>query len=46
MPDTAELKDKDSINDYVRSIIHALNIGIETSTLWSNPSPRSISGFD
>lgn len=43
---TTELKDKRSIDEYVRSIIGALNAGIEASTPWSNPSPRSIPGFD
>ena len=46
VPDTTKLKDKDSIEEYVRSIINALKAGIGASTPWSNPSPRSISGFD
>lgn len=46
VPDTTELRGKDGINEYVRSIINALKAGIDASTPWSNPSPRSISGFD
>ena len=41
-----ELKDKESIDEYVRLIIDALHAGINASTPWSNPSPRSIPGFD
>jgi hypothetical protein len=43
---TLKLRDKDSINKFVSSIISALDAGIEASTPWSNPSPRSIAGFD
>ena len=46
VPNATELRDKDSIDEYVRSIINALKAGIDASTPWSNPSPRSISGFD
>lgn len=46
MPDASELRDKESIDECVRSIINALQAGIEVSTPWSNPSPRSIPGFD
>jgi hypothetical protein len=45
IPNTA-LKDGDSIDEYVGSIITALQAGIDASTPWSNPSPRSIPGFD
>jgi hypothetical protein len=41
-----ELRDKDSIDKFVSSIISALDAGIEASTPWSNPSPRSIAGYD
>ncbi|KAF3352307.1 hypothetical protein VdG1_09169 [Verticillium dahliae VDG1] len=40
------LSDEKSIDDDVSSIISALIAGIELSTPWSNPSPRSIAGFD
>jgi hypothetical protein len=43
---SAALKDRDSIDEYVGSIITALQAGIDASTPWSNPSPRSIPGFD
>ncbi|QKX57721.1 uncharacterized protein TRUGW13939_04840 [Talaromyces rugulosus] len=46
VPNATELRGKDSIDKYVRSIINALTTGIDASTPWSNPSPRSISGFD
>jgi ribonuclease HI len=46
VPDVAELRDNESIDEYTQSIIEALNTGIDASTPWSNPSPRSISGFD
>jgi ribonuclease HI len=46
VPDITDLKDKESIDEHVRSIINALNTGIDASTPWSNPSPRSIPGFD
>ena len=38
--------DKESVDKLVSSIIHALDAGIAESTPWSNPSSRSISGFD
>jgi hypothetical protein len=44
--DTTELRDKDDIDKFVSSIISALDAGIAASTPWSNPSPRSIAGFD
>ena len=43
---TLELRDNDSIDKFVSSIISALDAGIEASTPWSNPSSRSIAGFD
>ena len=43
---TAELGNKESIDECVSSVIDALDAGIEASTPWSNPSPRSTSGFD
>jgi hypothetical protein len=45
-PNAMELKDNESIDECVRSIIDALNAGIDASTPWSNPSPRSIPGFN
>jgi ribonuclease HI len=45
MPHT-DLTDKDAIDNYVASIVNALNAGIDASTPWSSPSPRSIQGFD
>ena len=44
--DSTELGDKESIDIYVTSIVNALDAGIDVSTPWSNPSPRSIAGFD
>jgi endonuclease/exonuclease/phosphatase family metal-dependent hydrolase len=41
-----ELEDETSIDEYTQSIATALNAGIEASTPWSNPSPRSIPAFD
>jgi hypothetical protein len=46
VPDATDFEDKDSINDYVCSIINALKAGIEASTPKSSPSPRSIPGFN
>ena len=40
-----EFQDKDHIDEYTRSIINTLKAGIDALTPWSNPSPRSISGF-
>jgi hypothetical protein len=45
-PNITELRDPDSIDGYVQSIISAIETGIDASTPWSNPSPRSILGFD
>jgi hypothetical protein len=39
------VKNRESIDRYVHSIIDALKTGIDTSTPWLNPSPRSIPGF-
>ena len=44
--DSIELRSEESIDDAVSWIINALGAGIEASTPWSNPSPRSIAGFD
>lgn len=41
-----DLSNEERIDNLVSSIINALNAGIEASTPWSNPSPRSIPGFD
>lgn len=38
--------DKQSIDDYVQKIVNALTEGINASTPWSNPSARSIPGFN
>ena len=46
LDEVTELKDKESIDKFVSSIVDALDAGIEASTPWSNPSPRSVSGFD
>jgi hypothetical protein len=46
VPNATELRDVVSIDGYVQSIINALAAGIDASTPWSNPSPRSISGFN
>ncbi|OAQ57795.2 reverse transcriptase [Pochonia chlamydosporia 170] len=40
------LRNEDNIDTLVCSIVGALNAGIEASTPLSNPSPRSIPGFD
>ena len=45
VPDAMELRNNDSIDGCVHSIIVALNAGIDASTPWSNPSPRSVPGF-
>ncbi|CAG9950816.1 unnamed protein product [Clonostachys rosea f. rosea IK726] len=44
--DAIQLIDEGSIDGFVSVIIKALDAGIEASTPWSNPSPRSITGFD
>ncbi|OAQ57920.1 reverse transcriptase [Pochonia chlamydosporia 170] len=41
-----ELTSEGEIDTHVSSIVRALNAGIDSSTPWSNPSPRSIAGFD
>ncbi|RYP01304.1 hypothetical protein DL766_004706 [Monosporascus sp. MC13-8B] len=46
LEEAAELRDRESIDKFVASIVNALNAGVDASTLWSNPPPRSISGFD
>ncbi len=45
-PNATELTNKKSIDECVSSIIKALNAGIDVATPWSNPSPRSIPGFN
>ncbi|CRG90417.1 putative RNA-directed DNA polymerase from transposon BS [Talaromyces islandicus] len=42
----SELRSKENIDGYTRSIIQSLTAAIDASTPWSNPSPRSIPGFD
>ena len=44
--DAVELKDEESIDENVSQLVKALDEGIEASTPWSNPSHRSIAGFD
>lgn len=44
--DAMELQHRDRIDELTRLIIDALRAGIDASTPWSNPSHRSISGFD
>jgi len=44
-PKASELGTKGRIDQHVDSIINALRHGIDASTPWSNPSPRSIPGF-
>jgi ribonuclease HI len=46
VPNATELQDEGSIDSYVTAIVDALGAGIDASTPWSNPSPRSIPGFD
>jgi hypothetical protein len=46
VPNATELQDEGNIDRYVSAIIDALSAGIDASTPWSNPSPRSIPGFD
>jgi ribonuclease HI len=46
VPDATELKDKSSTDEYVSAIIKAIHAGIDVSTPWSNPSLRSIPGFN
>ena len=41
-----ELTGEENIDKLVSTIIRSLDAGIEASTPWSNPSPRSIAGFD
>jgi ribonuclease HI len=41
----SQLGNSQSIDEHVNSIINALQNGIDASTPWSNPSPRSIPGF-
>lgn len=41
-----QLSNHAEIDTYVGTIVKALEDGINASTPWSNPSPRSIPGFD
>jgi ribonuclease HI len=41
-----DLNDRESIDGFVSSLVRALHAGIEASTPWSDPSPRSIPGFN
>jgi hypothetical protein len=45
VPNTTELENESCIDWYVGLIINALCAGIDASTPWSDPSPRSIPGF-
>lgn len=40
--DNIELNNEEDIDGYVQSIVTA---GVDASTPWSNPSPRSVAGF-
>lgn len=40
------MDDEGSVDKLVSVIIKALNAGIDASTPWSKPSPRSVAGFD
>ena len=44
--DDVEPRVEQGIDEQVRSIVTALQSGIDVSTPWSNPCPRSVSGFD
>jgi len=44
--ETMPLNKKSDIDEFVASIVIALNTGIDASTPWSNPSPRSVAGFN
>ena len=46
MCEVRELSNEKNIDDLVCSIVNALDAGIAASTPWSDPSPRSIPGFD
>lgn len=41
-----EMDDEGSVDELVSAIIKALNAGVDASTPWSKPSPRSVAGFD
>jgi len=43
--ETRELDSIEHIDEHIESIVNALQAGIDASTPWSNPSPRSIPGF-
>jgi ribonuclease HI len=40
------LENNDNIDEFVTTIVRAIEIGINASTPWSNPSPQSIAGFN
>ena len=44
--EVTDLKNEQDIDEHVRGFITALQVGIDASTPWSNPSPRSVSAFD
>jgi len=44
--DGTELRNSESIDRFASSIVEALDAGVEASTPWSNPSPRSVAGFN
>ncbi|KAM3563331.1 hypothetical protein ARSEF4850_002398 [Beauveria asiatica] len=44
--EAGDLSNNHDIDAYVAAIVKALDTGINESTPWSNPSPRSIQGFD
>jgi ribonuclease HI len=46
VPDDSDLNDNERIDEYVYTIVNALKKGIDASTPWSNPSPRSVPGFN
>lgn len=45
-PDTVDLETKENVDKFVGLIVEAVQAGIDASTPWSDPSPRSIAGFD
>lgn len=45
VPNTTELRNNRDLDRYVDLIVKALGAGIDASTPWSDPSPRSIPGF-
>lgn len=45
-PDGVELRSQHCIDEHVRSIIDAIQFGVDASTPWSDPCPCSVPGFD